>query len=215
LKAIIFDMDGVIIDSEPVHIKLEGELLEELGGRFNAEKHNNLVGTTDHSMWSMFKDKFNLEPTVEEIVDIKRSRFIDNINQVPLVKNFDNLINSLYKAGYPMALASSNNRGAVNAIIEEFKLDKYIEISITGDEVNKGKPNPEIFLTAAEKLNVKPSECLVFEDAYNGVQAAKAANMKCIGLKNPNSGNQDLSDADLVIEDYNELNLGIIKNLFN
>lgn len=214
MKAIIFDMDGVIIDSEPLHIKLEGELLEELGGTFNRKKHNSLVGTTDHSMWSLFKEKFNLEPTVEEMVDIKRQRFIDNIHQISLVSNFNKLINSLHKEKYPMALASSNNRGAVNAIIKEFNLNKYLTVSITGDEVDRGKPDPEIFLTAAEKLNVQPERCLVFEDANNGVAAAKAANMKCIGLQNPNSGDQDLSKADLVIDDFSELDLDIIKNLF-
>lgn len=214
MKAVIFDMDGVIIDSEPLHIKLEGELLEELGGTFDREKHNSLVGTTDYSMWSMFKDKFNLEPSVEEMVAIKRQRFIDNIDQIPLVDNFDKLIDSLYQEGYPMALASSNNRGAVNAIIKEFNLDRYLKTSITGDEVDKGKPDPEIFLTAAKKLQLDPESCLVFEDANNGVEAAKAAGMKCIGLQNPNSGDQDLSRADLIIDDFKELDLDMIKDLF-
>ena len=90
----------------------------------------------------------------------------------------------------------------------------YIKVFVSADDVKRGKPDPEIFLTAAEKLGIPPASCLVIEDARNGVKAAKAAGMRCIGLQNLNSGNQDLSEADLVIGNFNELNLDIIKGLF-
>ena len=84
---------------------------------------------------------------------------------------------------------------------------------MSGEEVKKGKPDPEIFLTTANKLNVPPSKCIVIEDAANGVLAAKSAGMKCIGLQNPGSGNQDLSKADLVINNFNELDLDSLEKL--
>jgi len=93
-------------------------------------------------------------------------------------------------------------------------LHNYMDLTISGEEVLKGKPNPEIFLKAAKKLGVKPNNCLVIEDAFAGVQAAKAAGMKCIGLRNPNFSKQDLSAADLVVESFSELGLDAIKDLW-
>lgn len=215
MKAIIFDMDGVIIDSEPLHFELEVELLEELGGKISKEEYISFVGTTDYHMWSTFKEKFNLEPSVEEIVEMKKERFIENINRIELVENFQEFMLTLYNKGYPMALASSNNKKAVNAIVKKFSLDKYLKFFISGEEVIKGKPDPEIFLTVAEKMKIEPSDCLVIEDAKNGVRAAKAAGMKCIGFQNNNSNTQDLSEADLIVNSFNELDINILKNLFD
>ena len=214
MKAVIFDMDGVIIDSEPLHFEVEAKLLEELGGVFDLDYHNSLVGTNDRLMWSLFKEKFNLKPDLDLIIEMKKERFLVEIDRIPLVKGFDKLISSLYQEGYLLGLASSNNRTSINKIINVFNLDKYLDFSISGDEVSRGKPDPEIFLRAAQLIGVAPEECLVIEDAKNGVEAAKTAGMKCIGYRNPNSGDQNLSQADLIIDEYDELNLEIIKSLF-
>lgn len=214
MKAIIFDMDGVIIDSEPLHFELEKELLEELGGTVTKKEHAAFVGTTDYNIWSTFKRQFDLKPSIEEILEIKKKRFIKSIHRVNLVENFEEFMLNLYNHGYPMALASSNNKKAVKAIVDKFHLDEYIKFIISGEEVTNGKPDPEIFLTVAEKIKIEPADCLVIEDAQNGVKAAKAAGMKCIGFKNINSGKQDLSDADLVVENFNELDIDILKKLF-
>ena len=213
MKVVIFDMDGVIINSEPLHFEIEGQLLEELGGKFDRKSHEAFVGTTDYSIWMKLKEQFNLKPSVEEIIHMKKERFLKRIDEVQLTENFMDFMLTLYNQGYSMAIASSNNRKIVDAIVKRFGLGKYIKYIISGEEVKKGKPDPEIFLTVAKKIDVKPEECLVVEDAENGVKAAKAAGMKCIGLKNMGSGNQDLSLADLVISNFNQLNLEIIKNL--
>ncbi|QQY80324.1 HAD superfamily hydrolase (TIGR01509 family)/HAD superfamily hydrolase (TIGR01549 family) [Keratinibaculum paraultunense] len=215
MKAIIFDMDGVIIDSEPLHCKLEREILKELGGKITEEEHNAFIGTTDYHMWSILKEKFNIKKPVDEIIQMKKERFIKNIHMLNLVDNVEEFIEKLHKKGYPMGLASSNNRKIVNLIVNKFKLDKYFNVIISGEDVSKGKPHPEIFLKTAEKMGVEPHNCLVIEDAKNGVIAAKAAGMKCIGFKNPNSGEQDLSQADLIISSYDELDLNTLKGLFN
>ena len=215
MNTIIFDMDGVIIDSEPLHFELERELLEELGGKITPKELQAFVGTTDYYMWSTFKNKFNIENSIEEMIAMKKERFLQNIHKIDLVDNFEEFMLAVYSESYLLGLASSNNRKAVDSIIEKFNLDKYLEFIISGEEVSKGKPDPEIFLTAANKMNVKPCECLVIEDATNGIKAAKAAGMKCIGLKNPNSGGQDLSQADLIVDNFNELTLETIKKLFD
>lgn len=214
MKAIIFDMDGVIIDSEPMHKKIEVELLEELGGTVTEEEHMTYTGTTDEHMWSSFKKKFQLEPAVEDMITSKKERFMDQIHTIPLVEGFEDVVKLFHDEGYLLALASSNNRSSVDQIIKQFDLEQYLEVSMSGEDIVNGKPAPDIFLKTAEKLKVEPEDCLVIEDAKNGVTAAKAAGMKCIGLDNPNSGVQDLSEADLVLTSYEELDLEKIKELF-
>lgn len=207
-------MDGVIIDSEPLHFKIEKELIRELGVEITDEEHNSFVGTTEYHMFSIIKEKYQIEFPIEEMIEKKKEMFIENLDQVPLVENFKAFLLTMHKAGYSMALASSNNKRVIGAVAEKFDLKDYIKVFVSADDVKRGKPDPEIFLTAAEKLGIPPASCLVIEDARNGVKAAKAAGMRCIGLQNLNSGNQDLSEADLVIGNFNELNLDIIKGLF-
>ena len=214
MEAVIFDMDGVIIDSELLHTKLERELLEEYGGKISKEEHEAFIGTTDYYMWSTLKAKFDLAPSVDELVKIKKKRFAQNMHKIRLVDNFYEFMLKLYNKKYALALASSNNRTNVDQIMQKFDLGQYIKVSISGEEVVKSKPDPEIFLKAAQKLAVKPHHCLVIEDATAGVLAAKSAGMQCLGFKNPNSGQQDLSKADLVVESFKELTLDNIKKLF-
>ena len=190
---------------------MEKALAENLGGKLDNELHETFVGTTDYSMWDKLKKMFDFQPSVEKIVELKKEMFVERIDDVKLMDNFRELVSSMYDKGYPMAVASSNNRRIVDMIIEKFDLVKYMNFVISGEEVGKGKPDPEIFLTAAKKMNVEAEDCLVIEDATSGV---KAAGMKCVGLKNPDHGNQDLSEADLIINNLNELNLNIMKKLF-
>lgn len=213
MKAVIFDMDGVIIDSMPLHYQIEVEMLKEYGCKISEEEHIAFAGNTDYYIWSIFKEKFNLEPSLDELVQIKKQRFLESLNRVKLVDNVCEFVAALYNENYLLALASSNTRKAINKVLDMFNLSRYIKVSVSGEEVERGKPHPEIFLKAAEKLGVKPCNCLVIEDAFKGIQAAKAAGMKCIGFKNPNSGIQDLSAADLVVESFRELDIDAIKGL--
>jgi len=213
LKAIIFDMDGVIIDSERLHLKINRELAEEFGGKLSQEEREAILGKTDYDIWSNLKKRFNMKPSVEQLIEMKKQRFLKNIHQVKLVDHFFEFMLAAYNANYLLALASSNNRAIVDKVLEKFELMKYLKVAISGEDVIKGKPDPEIFLKTASMLGVKPSNCLVIEDASNGVQAAKAAGMKCIGYKSATSRNQDFSTADLVVESLGELSLDIVENL--
>lgn len=214
MKAVIFDMDGVIIDSEPLHQRVEADLLKELGGEMTDDERESFVGTTDEHLWSWVKEKFKVDLSVEEMIQMKKERFIEEIHTVPLVDGVKELLENLKEEGYLIALASSNNRQAVDKIIEQFDLEKYLELAMSGEDVKKGKPNPEMFLKTAKAMQVKAKECLVIEDARNGVIAAKKAGMKCIAYDNPKSGKQDLSAADLILEDYDHFDLNQVENLF-
>ena len=138
-----------------------------------------------------------------------------NLDQIPLVDNVLALMESLQNKGWKLGLASSNNEEAVEAVKNKYKLTKYIGVFTNGEAISKGKPDPEIFLTTASDMNLKPENCLVIEDTQNGVLAAKAAEMKCIGFQNKNSGAQDLSNADLIISKYENITIEDMKNLFN
>lgn len=214
MKAIILDMDGVIIDSEPTHFRVERNLLEELGGHITDKEQDKFVGTTDNYMWSTFKEQFDIPLSVEKMMEMKKERFYKEIKNIPLVPNFREMLNLFLENDYKIALASSNNRKAVETVIKTFKLGDDIDFYISGNDVINGKPHPEIFLKAAEALDVNPKRCLVIEDAKSGTIAAKRANMLCVGYQNPNSGNQDLSEANLIIHNLSELNLEVLNSLF-
>ncbi|AIS52963.1 phosphorylated carbohydrates phosphatase [Thermoanaerobacter kivui] len=216
IKAVIFDMDGVIIDSEPLHIKLEGELFKKLGVEVSEEEHLSFVGSSSYYMWSKIKEKFNLPYSVEELVEMDRKRYLEyvlNTGEIIPVKGIKEAVEILFANEYKLAVASSSPIDVIQLVVKKLRIDKYFEVLISGDYVKNSKPEPDIFLYTADKLGVKPHECVVIEDSHNGVQGAKKAGMKVIGFKNPNSGNQDLSAADSIIDSFDTGLLELIDKL--
>jgi len=124
-----------------------------------------------------------------------------------------NLLNEIKYSELKLALGSSSPKKLINEVISNFDLGNYFKIVRSGENVENGKPAPDLFLKISEELEIKPENILVIEDSHNGVKAAKKAGMNCIGFSNNNSGNQDLSIADLIIEDFSKLTLEQIKNL--
>lgn len=216
LKAVIFDMDGVIIDSEPLHYDFEQTLFSKLNISVEKDYHNSFVGTTSHYMWNKLKDKYQLSQSIEELVSESRTSFmtfLKKLEKIEAIQGVTSLIQELHHNDIKLAIASSSPLDMISFIVTTLNLDEYFSILVTGDNVERSKPNPDIFLLAAEKLSVSPNECIVIEDSGNGVKAAKAAGMKCIGYKNPNSGNQDISIADIIIDNYASLSLATFKTL--
>lgn len=216
LKAVIFDMDGVIIDSEPLHYDFEQKHFSQLNIIVEKDYHNSFVGTTSHYMWQSLKDKYSLSQSVADLVLHSRSSFLtflkslDNIQAIPGVAN---LVQELHRSGVKLAVASSSPLDMIEYVVSTLQIDKYFSTLVTGDYVKNSKPEPDIFLLTAEKLGVKPSECIVIEDSCNGVSAAKAAGMKCVGFKNPSSGNQNISAADIIIDKFDLLNSELLREL--
>ena len=211
-------MDGVIIDSEPIHMVCEKEIFRMLEISVTDEEHHSLTGTTDTHMWTHFKGSFNLVQSVNELVDLKQTFYIEclksKVNLRP-VSYIPELISILHKNGFLLALASSSPHAQIDFVLNEFNLRNYFHAVVSGDDVKYGKPNPGIFLKASELVGVPPQCCVVIEDSNKGVLAAKKANMHCIGYRNPNSGNQDLSIADIVIDDFRKLTIEMIKTLIS
>lgn len=209
IKAVIFDMDGVIIDSEPLHYKVFMRYTQEkLGVTISNEEYNTFIGTTNKSIFSMVQQKHgirgDLDAIVAEYEEQIFTHLMTNKSEKP-IDGVDTLIRLLRQSNIKLALASSSPKKLITIIIKMFKLEPFFAEAVSGQEVKRGKPAPDIFLRAAEMLGVPPEECLVIEDSRNGVMAAKQAGMKCIGFYNPHSGNQDLSQADKIIKSFAEI----------
>jgi beta-phosphoglucomutase family hydrolase len=207
-RCVIFDMDGVIIDSEPIHQECERRLFGLLRIEISEEEHNSLVGATDETMWSKLGKLHHLPMSINDVIQLKKSIYLEyikcetTIEPLPYVKE---LIINLYEKGFQLALASSSPHEQIDYILKKFEIKRYFHAIISGEDVKAGKPHPEIFLKAAAVIGVTPNLCVVIEDSHNGVIAAKKAGMECIGFNNPNSGNQDLSEADSIIYSFKEL----------
>jgi beta-phosphoglucomutase family hydrolase len=207
-QCVIFDMDGVIINSEPIHKVCERKMFDLLGITISEEKHNELVGATDLTMWNRIEKSHELPITIPQIVQLKKSIYMEylksevNLKPIPYVSE---LIADLYKNEFVLALASSSPREQIEYILSILNLKSYFHTIVSGEEVTSGKPHPEIFLKAAQQVNVDPKNCVVIEDSYNGVIAAKRAEMKCIAYSNPDSGTQNLNEAALIIHSFKEL----------
>jgi HAD superfamily hydrolase (TIGR01509 family) len=215
ITTIIFDMDGVIIDSEPIHQKLEFEMYDELGLEISPEEHKNYVGTSSVDMWNMIRENHGLSKTPEELLLYGRAKYWEALdqNRVPLVAGARELILMCHESGYIVQVASSATRPTVDKVIEHFQLQKYFSHRIGGNEVKKSKPDPEIFIKAARQSGSDPTKCLVIEDSANGILAAKEAGMLCIGYLNPGTGVQNLSKADLVVNDLFKINKDVIASI--
>ena len=208
-------MDGVIIDSEPIHQKLEFEMYDELGLEISPEEHKNYVGTSSVDMWTMIKKNHELNKSPEELLMYGRGKYWEALDKgrVPLVNGAEDLISLFYENDFVVQVASSATRPTVDKVIEHFQLQKYFSHRIGGNEVKKSKPDPEIFIKAAAQSNSDPATCLVIEDSANGIKAAKKAGMCCIGYANPGTGAQDLSAADLVVSTLKDITIDLVKTL--
>lgn len=200
-------MDGVIIDSEPMHFEVDIQVMNYYGSAITHEQLEQYVGMTNPEMWAAVKEQHNLTPSVSEIIEYQLSNKIEMLtsSEMEPIDGIRELLAELKARNIPAAIASSSPPVFIKAVLRKFDLLDHFECVVSGEEVERGKPAPDVYLKAAELLGVKPQDCMVLEDARHGVAAAKAAGMKCIGFVNPNSGNQDLSQADYVVHAVSEV----------
>jgi len=206
IDTVIFDMDGVIIDTEPVHIQLEQELFKELNLSVSEEEHLTYIGASEKNMWEMVMNNHRVQLDVHLLLGKKKKKYLSYLLHKKLepIDGVVELIRLLHEKRYKLALASSAYMEAINIITSRLNVDQYFQEMISGANIEQSKPHPEIFLLTAKKLNSPVQNCLVIEDSENGVKAAKNAGMHCIGYNN--SGKMDLSLADKTINSFSELN---------
>lgn len=214
LKAVIFDMDGVLVDSEPMHSQAIINTLKDYGVAMTNEYCQQFIGsTTSHMCTTIVKD-FKLTITPEEL-EIANHKAIQELVKkegyipIPWVKE---LIVNLHNHGLKLAIASSSAMEDILNVTEALGISQYFDKLISGATVPNPKPAPDVFLKAAKELEVDPADCMVVEDSMNGTIAADAAGMKTIGFINPNSGYHDLSKAAVLIESFQYIDYKFIEN---
>ena len=204
-QAIIFDMDGVIIDSEPLHERAYLELFEELG---YAENHgvnfDDYIGRTDKALIEDFVAKHKPAFTVEDLSDRKKDRFLQIMREEePIFEDLPELVARL-AAVYPLAVASGSLHPVIDAVLALKNLRQYFRFCVSSSDVIHGKPAPDIFLHAAKLLKVEPGACCVIEDSAAGVTAARAAGMDVIAITN-SLPRAKLGHANCIVDSYEEI----------
>ena len=216
IDTVIFDMDGVIIDSEPIHKKLEWEFFQQLGLKLTQEEFQSFTGQSGKNIFTYLKNKYGLSQSVEWMEEKSTERFLNHLQNNPKMEPIEgtqSLIEELKAQNIQLILASSATMDNIEAVMDMFDFHHFFPIKLSGADLEHSKPHPEIFLKAAREGETTSERCLVIEDSSNGVKAAKAAKMKCIGFQNPNSGNQNLQIADLIVHRMTELNPQVVLSL--
>jgi HAD superfamily hydrolase (TIGR01509 family) len=216
IQTVIFDMDGVIVDTEPVHNFAYHLHFDEFKIEVTPKMYAEFTGKSTRNIYQLLKEKFNLSENIEDLVLAKRNYFNDAFDKKEdlfLLDGVENLIKELYQNNIQLLLASSSSKVTIERVFNRFNLHQYFTHIVSGEDFPESKPHPAIFLKAVELSKTKVENCIVIEDSTNGILAAKRAHIFCIGYDSPNSKMQDYSKADLVIADFSELNFNTIRNL--
>ena len=218
IKTVIFDMDGVIVDTEPVHRYAYFQHFDELKIPVDDALFATFTGNSTRNVFQKLKEKFLLEHEVEDLIQRKRNIFndaFDTKEDLHLLEGVENLIKNLHLADFELIVASSASKVTIDRVFERFNLYQYFSHIVSGEDFPKSKPDPAIFLHAVSISTSEKDQCIVIEDSKNGLEAAKSAGIFCVGYNSEHSKLQDLSKSDLIINHFNELSPQIIQNLAN
>ena len=182
IKAIIFDMDGLMIDSERVTFECYQERLKDMNLTMDEEFYKTLLGKPIKGIYQrsydVYGNDFPIQNVIQDVHQLMAERF--ETEGVPVKKGLVELLHYLKDNNYKTIVATSSNRDRVDKILAQAKITEFFDDSICGDEVTKGKPNPEVFLKSCQKLGVNVDEAIVLEDSEAGIQASYDANIKVI-----------------------------------
>ena len=214
IRAVIFDMDGVIIDSEPLWEKAERILLARRGIDYNPTYRDKIVGLNQKDSGRLLKETFNLPETIEELLAERIEILLPLYEkELELVPGLITILKEVKESGFLLALASSSPYKVINFVLGKFSLNEFFSVVVSGESVEFGKPHPDIYLYTAKKLRVEPEECVVIEDSINGVNSAKSAGMLCIAIPDKRLNQKEFQIAEMVVDRLDEISVRVIKNL--
>ena len=205
VKCVIFDMDGVIIDSEEIHKKAYYETFASIGVDVSDDLYKTFTGSSTINTFQRLIDHFNLSLNAQDLVLAKRKRYVnffENDSTLHLVKGVEELIKYCYDKGLTLILASSSAMVNIDRVFNRFNLHSYFTAKISGADLSASKPHPEIFEKAAILGNTSKPNCIIIEDSDNGIKAANDAEIFVVGYKNPMAKDQTLENANFVIDDF-------------
>ena len=212
-KGFIFDLDGVIVDTAKYHYLAWKKIANEIGIDFQKEQNEHLKGVSRiESLKKILKwaDKEVSEKEFNTLLNKKNEdylTYISKMNVSEILPDVNRILSNLIQKKQPIALGSASKNS--RKILEKVQLTKKFDAIIDGNNVTKAKPNPEVFLKAAEQLNIAPKDCIVFEDSIAGIQAANKANMISIGI----GDKKTLQEANYIFKDFTEISEDFINKL--
>lgn len=215
IKTVIFDMDGVLVDSEYTFLETKTDMLKTAGFPKDVSYQYQFMGTTFEVMWTIMKEELGLPESISFYINDMNERREVMITRdgIRAIKGAQDLVKRLFEAGFKLAVASSSPKYEIVRAMTELGLVDYFEVLVSGEEVAHSKPAPDVFLAAAERLGVSAQDAIIIEDTKNGSLAARRAGAYVIGFENPNYPAQDLSNADIIVTDYQELTIEKLQNL--
>lgn len=213
IRAILFDMNGIIVDDEHIHERAFRETVKSHGIDLTHKKYLECcAGKTDTDGYEAIAKHFSQELLINKLLIEKKQTYLKLFPKNK--KSYDGvleLIKTLSK-DYILALTSSSSRAEVDLITKEFGVEIYFETTVSADDVMKGKPDPEPYLITAKRIGLSPKECCVIEDSKSGVLSAKNAGCYCIGVTTTHD-KKDLITSDIIVESFSQINKNMIKNL--
>lgn len=207
IQAVVFDLDGVLLDSEQIWDEVRERLVKERGGRWHERAQTEMMGMSSVEWSRYMHDELGVPDSPEEIsAEVVRRLEERYRRELPLIDGAREAVERL-AARWPLGLASSSNREVIDLVLELSGLAKFFRVTVSSEEVPRGKPAPDVYLEAARGLGVAPERCAAVEDSRNGIRAAKAAGMRVIAIPNPHfpPGEDALELADVRLGSLAEL----------
>ncbi len=208
LKAVLFDMDGVIVDTEPLHRKAYHQMFDDVNIEVDSALYESFTGQSTINICKRLVQHFKLNYSPEHLMGLKRKHYkylFNNDDELALIDGVLDLIKDYHANNVTLVVASSASMLGINQIFERFNLNQYFSAKFSGADLKQSKPHPGIFIKAAESTGFSKSECMVIEDSTNGIKAAHSGGIFCTGFKSEHSSGQDYSLADIVIESFEEI----------
>jgi HAD superfamily hydrolase (TIGR01509 family) len=212
IEAVVFDLDGVLVDSEEAWDEARRQLAEERGGRWSDRAQKDMMGMSS-TEWSRYMHDVVGVPEAPEEISAEVVTRLESVyrERLPLVPGAVAAVERV-AARWPLAVASSSNRPLIDLFLELSGLASFFRVTVSSEEVARGKPAPDVYLEAAKRLGYDPTECAAVEDSENGIRSAVSAGLRVIAIPNrafpPSS--EALEDADVVIESLAELEPGLV-----